>query len=163
MEKEYVVEGNKLLAHYMGYEYIPHNNPHGWVPGWWKKTTHPRFRLPGMQATNLKLGSDNFLCRNHNELRYYNSWGWMMDVVEKMEKDGFDITIGKSVCEISLNHDRQAYIHFEGGAYACVVFFNDESEQQHLSGFEPITKLQAIFLLITQLLKYKTDISRIFA
>lgn len=77
-QKDQILEGNKLLAEFMGYEYTPFNEnaPKHAPCGWWKK---------GQLGTINKI-THAYLCRSHRDLRYYNSWDWIMTVVLKIEK-----------------------------------------------------------------------------
>lgn len=81
MSKE-IIEGNKLIAEFMGYKYYPYSPESVVKPGWWSEP------VPKDRSLN-KLETHKFLCRRHPELRYYNSWDWMMPVVEKIENLDF--------------------------------------------------------------------------
>jgi hypothetical protein len=76
--KEEIIEGNKLIARFMGYEYFPFNeNEKQLKPGWWKVDSN-------RERTDRKLSRNGYLCRKHDELRYWNEWNWLMPVVEKI-------------------------------------------------------------------------------
>jgi len=161
MDKDYVVEGNKLLAHYMGYEYIPSNNKHGWKAGWWKRTTHPRFRLLPPDGTVSKLHDHFYLCRNHNQLRYYNNWDWLMPVLDKLEKKGY-------TSSLKTRYARLNPIEGEYYEYVTMVRWNEESftvttnigEVDEFGliptifgKIESINKLQAVFVMLVEAIK----------
>lgn len=75
MTAEEITEGNKLIAEFMGYKYFPH--PENKNPGW-------------KVNANIEKGSKiGYLCRNNHNLRYYNSWSWIMPVLDKIERMGF--------------------------------------------------------------------------
>ena len=161
MDKEYVVNGNKILAYFMGYEYIPYNNPHEWRAGWWKRTTHPRFRYPEMKGNIPKIGQDWYLGRNHHDLRYYNSWDWLMEVVVKLEEQGFTTSLKTKYARLNpIDGDYYHYVtqvQWNVGGY--VVYSNlpenesDELLQPILGKLEPITKKQAIFIMLVEGIK----------
>jgi len=77
-------ESNKLLAKFMGYEYVPHLPEAIYKPGWWYKNTPDKYSKIGSKPT--KFVESYFLCRRHGDLRYSNEWNWLMRVVEKIEK-----------------------------------------------------------------------------
>lgn len=83
MEKNTVLSGNKLIAKFMGYRYIPFNNDEGLEAGWWKKDIN-KIRQT-RQGILLKMGKSNFLCRRHHELRYWNSWDWLFTVIYRIK------------------------------------------------------------------------------
>jgi hypothetical protein len=80
LSKEEIVHGNKLIAEFLGYEYIPHDPENSLRPGWWRKDTPARI-LNYPSATKL---AGYFLCRRHADLRYYNSWDALIPVMEKL-------------------------------------------------------------------------------
>ncbi len=78
MAKQQILEGNKLIAEFLGYKYFGHNDLKkraGTMPGWSRNgVVNPK--------RNGNIG-DGWLCRSHNELRFYNSWDWLMPVYKK--------------------------------------------------------------------------------
>lgn len=102
MEKNEIIENHKLIAEFMGYEYISYDPASELKAGWWKKgiTKEQQVR----EATFRKIGKTKFLCRRHPELRYYNSWDWLMPVIEKIEKLGYAVKITSKYCSIARNH-----------------------------------------------------------
>ena len=73
-----IKENNKIIARFMGYEYIPFNEDRIMSPGWWKKG------VTAQQQAMIKLDRSIYLGRSNNELRYYNEWNWLMPVVQKI-------------------------------------------------------------------------------
>lgn len=108
---ENITENNKLIAEFMGYKYIGFNNNDELKPGWWKDNID-LLKIQSQEIFNRKMGNPNFLCRKHNELRYYNSWNWLMPVVEKIEsiKDSyhgrFGVYINSNSCTIQSTNFR---------------------------------------------------------
>ena len=90
MSEQEILEGNKLIAQFMGYKYIPFDEtkPKNSPVGWWKDN----------RVGIINKIEKNYLCRKHTDLNYYSSWNWLMPVVEKIDdmKDVRvnDITIG---------------------------------------------------------------------
>ena len=82
-----IEENNKLIATFLGYEYIPHSNTESY-PGWRKIGSKP------MCKTAYGIGQ-TFLCRKHRDLSFHYDWNWMMYVVEKIEELGYFFMINK--------------------------------------------------------------------
>lgn len=85
MTNKSILKGNKIIARYLGYEYIPHNNKDGLKPGWWKLggSVEDKKRLQTLEPIFRKVGESRFLCRNHKGLRFYNSWDWLIEACAK--------------------------------------------------------------------------------
>ena len=100
MEKE-ILEGNKIIASFMGYKYFPFDETQRqWVGD--KKDGMLLDQMNGWHRPSLGHYKIDgwYLCRNHNELRYHRDWSWLMTVVEKIRFLGavdFVISIGGSV------------------------------------------------------------------
>ena len=77
MTKEEILEGNKLIAVFMGYQYYPLPEDRSYNPGWWVKDK---------QKTINKI-SHTYLCRSHNDLKYHNSMDWLLPVIDKIKND----------------------------------------------------------------------------
>jgi len=82
MEVLSIHEGNKIIANFMGYEYIPFNNPDGLIPGWWKIGTSEDVRKLAY-ATQFKFHRKIYLGRNHTCLKYDTDWNAIMSVYFK--------------------------------------------------------------------------------
>ncbi len=81
LSKEEIVAGNKLIAEFMGYEYIAYEGGSKVRPGWWRTDTPAH--ILNYPCVN-KLTKQYFLCRNHHALRYYNSWDALIPVMKKL-------------------------------------------------------------------------------
>lgn len=73
------VEGNKLIAEFMGYEYIPfnspdHTKPKGCKTGYWQKKKSEGLLMPNSER--YVLGA---------KLSYDYCWNSMMQVIQKIE------------------------------------------------------------------------------
>ena len=73
-----VKENNKMIARFMGYEYIPFSEDRIMNPGWWQKGVTTK------DQAMTKL-NHSYLCRSNNDLRYYNEFNWLMPVVKKIQ------------------------------------------------------------------------------
>lgn len=80
-----VITGNKIIAKYLGYEYVPYNNTEGKKAGWWKigvkPSNNPIF-------TTLHIDKKWYLGRSNNDLKFYDDWNALHDAIEVIEKDG---------------------------------------------------------------------------
>jgi hypothetical protein len=96
MTKEEIINGSKLIAEYLGWQYIPFNDLQGYSKaGWWrtpiiKQEENPLNKIIQEKSKNHKdkLGSRYYVCRNHSELRFYNSFDAIIPVIQKIEKEG---------------------------------------------------------------------------
>jgi hypothetical protein len=70
MEQTEILEGNKLIAEFMGGKYMPYTE------GMFGHFEH--FMFPDLQY------DENFI--KINDLEYYSSWNWLMPVIEKISK-----------------------------------------------------------------------------
>jgi len=120
-----IKENNKMIARFMGYEYIPFNEDRIMNPGWWKKG------VTTQQQAMTKL-NHSYLCRTNNDLRYYNEWNWLMDVVQKVtllcKENNYEEQWRKF-------YDYQSYSFFSGNRenvyVACVEFINWYNENNN--------------------------------
>jgi hypothetical protein len=115
--KEEILEGNKLIAQFMGHEYCPFDETvPNLKPGWWKRGSN-------REKSNKKISSNGFLCRKHDELRYWNEWNWLMPAVLKIEATYheshgyFGVYISSNSCSIqgtklSLREPNPHYAYF---------------------------------------------------
>ena len=94
MTQKEIVDGSKLIANYIGWQYIPFDNLQGYSkPGWWavKKVNGEGdlFEYISMENKNhkSKIGCRNYICRNHGELRFWNSLDALIPVIQKIEKE----------------------------------------------------------------------------
>lgn len=85
MNKEEIMDGNKVMAEYLGYKYYPLNEPYGRdkVVGWIKPRCSP-------------MNPEFKMCRSHRDLPFYNDWNALMRVIDKIESDGVVVSITKN-------------------------------------------------------------------
>ncbi len=110
-----ILECNKLIANFMGYEYIPYNSElvTRELPGWRKKDS--------VIFSPKQIG---YLGRNHYCLKYHSSWNWIMEVVERIEN--LDI---KNYCYQWLGNDNTTeynFINFDVDitSHECFIWLN---------------------------------------
>lgn len=98
-----VKETSKLLAEYLGWQYVGFNSEEKDLkPGWYK--TRKKIGNPNIIQTALlrkyklvvlddeTLGE--YVCRSDNELRFYNSFGWLFEVVlDLMSDEKFKVVV----------------------------------------------------------------------
>lgn len=94
-----IEEQSKLIAEYLGWKYIPHNNLEEFTKaGWWiplqvtekVNTSIGEITLPILSfkgATKIGDGYYTYICRSHNDLRFYNSMDWLIKVLDKLTKE----------------------------------------------------------------------------
>lgn len=99
-------ENNKLIAEFMGKEFITNNI-----------FIH---RLPKDFLNN----SENYKC-------FHNSWDWLMEVVQKIEDLGNDVAITSNYVQIAYNEgegfisiELKGRIMLEAVYSACIDFIN---------------------------------------
>ena len=161
-DKENIVNGNKLIAEFLGYRYNPFNNEDGNKAGWWHKDTPPAIIKLG--SPPRKILRKHYLCRNHNELRYFNSYDWIMDVVEKLESMGYTTSLKTNYVRLNPIHGSYyntiTQVSFNGyghSVFRCVEtdIESTNDEYQYLySGKEKLSKRQAIWLMVVESIKY---------
>ncbi len=101
------VEGNKLIARFLGYEYYPKIGNEQF-PGWRKDKYFGK-------------AAKAYLCRSHNDLHFNSSWDRLIPVVEKIESirdefhGYFGVSIYSNACSIQgtkLNIEEKHYAYF---------------------------------------------------
>ena len=84
MENE-ITEASKILATYLGWIYVPSNNLGDYTKAGWYKMPKTAY-----SAWATKYGS-NYVCRRHNDLRFYNSYDALSEVIDKLEKEDLSL------------------------------------------------------------------------
>lgn len=101
-----IIEGSKTIAKYLDWVYIPSNNLQGFPKaGWYQTKVRKKSEITTesgkkvdttgfSDSINTKIGwfivNENyvkFVCRNHNQLRFYNSMDALVPVIEKLENE----------------------------------------------------------------------------
>lgn len=81
-QKEYN-DGNRLIAQFIGYEYIPFNNPMNIKAGWWHNNTSNIIKL---NVRPDKLVGSFYLGRSVKDLKYHKDWNYLMNACRKWDK-----------------------------------------------------------------------------
>ena len=76
MENNEILEGNKLIAEFMG------------------------LKKQGFGANEYFIDNGYRIVATSNGLQYHTSWDWIMPVVEKIEDDGYIVYIKQEICYI---------------------------------------------------------------
>lgn len=92
MTAEEIIQGNKLIAEFMGYELYNGLFIHS--------------------ESETPIGNTFY----PDQSKYHSSWDWLMPVVEKMESKGFEVQIGRSLFVKNTNY---CMIHDIGNAF-CI-------------------------------------------
>ena len=88
-----ITEQSRLLAEYLGWKYVPSNDLQGFPKaGWWKFVykKNPQGIIPAkslMGVSNIDNEYYKYVCRNHHELRFYNSMDWLIKILDKLTKE----------------------------------------------------------------------------
>lgn len=80
---EDILNKSKIIAKYLGWKYIPYAKNSNYKFGWYKPTT-------GLVKGSVrdKYGKYWFyVCRNHQQLRFYNSFDALIPAIEKLEAE----------------------------------------------------------------------------
>ena len=91
------MENNKLIAEFMGIEEAYNPNGNDWVL---KKTT-----------PDINGDTDILECCKNNDLKYHESWDWLMPVVDKLE--GIETDYGYYEFRIQLGETKIVDDRFE--------------------------------------------------
>ena len=73
-----VIEGNKLIAEFMGGWYETKDQPNPYWENIWSEKIYP----------------------DTKDLKYHKSFDWLMPVVEKIESLGYEVKIGRISCQV---------------------------------------------------------------
>lgn len=110
-----ITEGNKKMAEFCGYVYVPYNKDVKQTAGWWlKEAPMIDYMLAGKGETG-----NAYLGRKHNDLKFYGFDYLMGLVIPKIEKLGYGIFIDTDVIEIYTS----GYQHI---THVCIEGFSDK-------------------------------------
>lgn len=129
--------GNKLIAEFMGYEYLPLNTrlDKGKKYGWNRKMKwNPFVEKSGMFAGNPP--EKFYLGRSHHDLQFHRNWEWLMPVFEKIIKLGYPYLISNNTCTIYKVWMQESISHSHNettilAAWDTVVDFLKWHNQKH--------------------------------
>ena len=141
MTKEEILEGNKLIAEFLGYIYVPYTaghsgRPHGWVL--------KNYKLIDKKTPKLFLG------RTAKDLLYHKSWDWLMPCVEKIEHLKEDVySLGR--IEINSHHCRISSL-CKNQPYIIVGCYKESPEKVKTN-----SKLEAVYLAVITFIKWYNE------
>jgi hypothetical protein len=109
MTTKEINEGNKLIAQFLGYQYIQFNNPLKIKAGWWHTNTPPILkRIPRPEA----LTGGFYLGRSVKDLKYHSDWNQLIPIVKKcmklipeLESKGFKTPITNIAATLVITYD----------------------------------------------------------
>ncbi len=144
MDDHKILQGNKKFAEYLGYTYYGFKDAK-YKPFGWKRqdvATHEKLTYSGFPCER------NFLCRSHNDLKFFNDWNWLMEVVEKIESENFSVSL-HSVVDYPTNTTIEivGFSVNKGYLYECSI------NTKKLG----ITKKQAVWLACLEYLENTTN------
>jgi hypothetical protein len=82
MTTKEINDGNRLIAEFIGYEYIPFNNPLKIKPGWWWSKTSNIVRGT---SNPEKLIGNFYLGRSVRDLPYHKDWNFLIGAIKKWD------------------------------------------------------------------------------
>lgn len=123
MTKDQILNGNKLMAEYLGYKYYPYTEPYGKdrVVGWVKPRSHP-------------IMPEFYLGRSHNDLDFNTNWNNLIRVVEKIERDN-NVVVSMVGDNIAIHNYNKVFIKRLNQVYSkrienlwnvCLKFIKNE-------------------------------------
>jgi hypothetical protein len=97
MTQKELMEGNKIIAKFLGYEYVPGNQPI--IEEYWytepgkEKVFMTRELIGWVNKAPVQITKGHkitlpphVLCRNAKQLPFHETWNWVMKIVEKIEE-----------------------------------------------------------------------------
>lgn len=158
--KDFIIDGNIKMARFMGYDYIPFNNNDGLKPGWWKSDTTKENQY--YESVYKKIGKDRFLCRNHNQLRFWNNYEWIMEAVVMIEDLGYTTAIKTNYVRINpINgqyYHKISYVKWNSQEWISLEPYTEHHHDPDVIpkriGKHKITKIQAIWIVVLDFLEW---------
>lgn len=133
LTKEETLEGNKLIAGFMGYQYEVGVGvePSGWYV-----------------LVPLTISGEftrEYLCREDSKLKYNNSWDWSMPVADKINSMGkaFSLAVFKSYVSLTVEKGGKFYKDFH---FTHAEYITDEQ-----------TGKEAMFKLLVRFIKWQNE------
>jgi len=137
MTQNNITEGSKLIAEFLGWKYVP-NNDLGNFPkaGWYCESPKGLPILSPKQGYPHKLDNRfyKYICRSHNDLRFYNSFDALIPSIEKLEKEFENI-------------------HFELLFGGCTLMCKNTDELFIDSFHKELTWIQNTFTVVVETIK----------
>jgi len=106
MTKKEILEGNKLIAEFMGYKFMDYRNCIYFGPEY--VVDEIKCNSPTNDDNYAHICSGN-RCKNYRNLLYNSSWDKLMPVVEKIESTNRKVEISECTCFIYPNETLENY------------------------------------------------------
>ena len=89
MTQEEIINGSKLIAEYLNWVYIPFEPNLGNKLGWFAPAPKGLTIISPKQGYPYYIDGVHYkwVCRNHGELRFWNSLDALVPVIQKIEKE----------------------------------------------------------------------------
>jgi hypothetical protein len=139
-----MVESNKLMAKFLGYEYYLHSDIEKY-PGWRKD------KISYSHKINLqgKVGERQYLCRNHKQLAFDTDWNWLMQIVEKIESKLYFFNFAPFIDDETQDLS---------GEYYCMIIHGTTNMQNPIIDITGCsTKIQAVYLACLQFIQNESN------
>ncbi len=137
MIKEEAIQGNRLIATFMGATFVP-----DWKPIYQPDAVgFPTFVYEGVPFPTPTS------CKNWGveQLQYHESWDWLMPVVEKIETISFEVF---NECGVNI-YKKTCFINSGGWNNVKIVDIYDEKQKY--------TKISATWLAVVEFVKYYNE------
>lgn len=125
MTQEEIINGSKLIAEYLGWVYIPFSVDLKHKAGWWSKVPKTEEDIFFSEVN----GNDGFICRNHSELRFWNSLDALVPVIQKIEKEyNSSFILQDNGCEL---YDIESYdesLSWSNNVFKVIVKYLESNE-----------------------------------
>ena len=140
MTRKEIIDGNKIIADFLGYEYVPFNNGLGIKPGWWNPKT-PQILKRNLRVPE-KVSDEFYLGRSANDLKFHSDWNKFMRACKKWDR------LNESPIPIagrkSLRSVEREYV------VLCECLDNTVTLYDILSAFEPLVKCVSWYNKVTK-------------
>ena len=161
MEQKEIIEGNKLIAQFLGWYYIGFNDLQGHPKaGWYRLVSKNKHSFPLAKQTGLSKVGDNtvqYKFRKHSDLRFFNEWDALMPVITYIQDkvDLKDVFYNFEIeGEIQYNFEGFEFTLYKGGGYSGVNLMLDP-QMEIAKSFNPdLTWLQNTWIIVVETVKY---------
>jgi hypothetical protein len=130
MESKEIIEGSKLIAEFLGWKYIPFNDLQDYsCAGWWKVAkpnwgddSLGKYMLSKTKNHKDKIGRNYYICRNHGDLKFWNSLDKLVPVIQKMEQEKVNIRLSNNGCHFYCRESEKSFESFDLPNWSNNVF-----------------------------------------
>jgi hypothetical protein len=115
MTQEEIINGSKLIAEYLNWIYIPFEPNLGNKLGWFAPA--PK----GLTIIYPKQGYPYFIdgvhykwvCRNHKDLRFWNSLDALVPVIQKIEREKVNVRLNNNGCHFYYRESENSFESYD--------------------------------------------------